>query len=75
MSEGETIMQKYLKNILCLALAVLMLTPFAALAGAAPTEETQMNVPVWQRGDIVLHSEKTIRQPLYRRGRGRGLHP
>ena len=61
---GEEIsMRKGLKKCLCLTLAVLMAASFTALVGAEKTEVTQMTVPVWQRGDIVLHSEKQYDNP------------
>ncbi len=56
-------MRKIRKNILCLTLAVMILTPFALFAGAARKEEARMTIPLWQRGDIVLKSEKQYENP------------
>lgn len=56
-------MHKMLKTILCLTLAVMILTPFAIPVGAARKEEARMTIPQWQRGDIVLTSEKQYENP------------
>ena len=56
-------MHKMLKTILCLTLAVMILMPFAIPVGAARKEETRMTIPLWQRGDIVLTSEKQYENP------------
>ena len=56
-------LKKILKKILCLALAVLTLASADVSVRAARKEETLMTIPVWQRGDIVLHSEKQYGNP------------